>query len=84
VDTKRIAPRALPFTLYRVEPDESMTLVSKHPAFGDGWSAGTAAVHADRDYAYALYAGNRRVARFGYSRVTPRLSAANLDALVIL
>jgi hypothetical protein len=74
VDTKRIAPRALPFTLYRVEPDESMTLVSKHPAFGDGWSAGTAAVHADRDYAYALYAGNRRVARFLGTLGSPRAS----------
>jgi hypothetical protein len=84
VDTKRIAPRALPFTLYRVNPNESMDLVSEHPDFGDGWSAGQRAVHADRDNAYALYAGSHRMARFGYSRVTPRLSAANLDALVML
>jgi hypothetical protein len=67
-----------------VNPDESMELVSEHPDFGDGWSAGQRAVHADRDNAYALYAGSRRVARFGYSRVTSRLSEENLDTLVIL
>jgi hypothetical protein len=84
VDRARIAPRALPFTLYRVNATETMTPVSTHPDFSYGWNAGTAAVHADRENAYALYAGSRRMARFGYSRLTPRLSARNLDALVIL
>ena len=84
MDTMRIAPRALPFTLYRVNADESMNLVSEHPDFGDGWSAGQRAVHADRENAYALCQGSRRVARFGYARVTLRVSAVNLDALVIL
>ncbi len=69
--------------LYRVHPDASEEPVSEHPDFTSGWEAGTAAVHADRDHAYALYRGRTRVAKFGHARITLRLSAANLDALVI-
>ena len=69
--------------LYRVHPDGTEEPVSEHPDFADGWSAGTAAVHADRDRAYALYRGRTRVAKFGHARVMPRLSAASLDALVV-
>jgi hypothetical protein len=69
--------------LWRVHPDASEEPVSEHPTFTEGWEAGTAAVHADRDHAYALYRGRTRVAKFGHARITPHLSAANLDTLVI-
>ncbi len=73
----------LAHALYRVHPDGTTEPVSEHPDFGEGWEAGTAAVHADRDHAYALYRGRTRVARFGHARSTPRVSVSNLDALVI-
>lgn len=69
--------------LYRVHPDATEEPVSEHPDFAEGWEAGTAAVHADRDHAYALYRGRTRVARFGHARSMPRVSDVNLDALVI-
>jgi hypothetical protein len=76
VDTQRIAPFALPFTLYRVNPDESMEPVSVHPSFEEGWQAGTRAVTVeDRENAYSLYAGTRRVARFGHNRLMPKYNA---------
>jgi hypothetical protein len=76
VDTKRIAPSALHFTLYRVSPDGSTALVSEHPDFGSGWSAGTRVVTVeDRENAYALYRGKRRVARFGHNRLMPKYNA---------
>ncbi len=68
--------------LYRVHPDATEEPVSEHPTFTEGWEAGTAAVHGDRDHAYALYRGRTRVAKFGHARVKPRLSAAILDRLV--
>jgi hypothetical protein len=75
VDTQRIAPRALPFTLFRVNPDESMELVSEHPDFRSGWTAGIHAVTVeDRENAYALYGGQHRVARFAHNRLLPRYS----------
>ena len=69
--------------LMRVYADGTTEPVSEHPDFADGWNAGTAAVHADREHAYALYRGRTRVAKFGHARIMPRLSAASLDALVI-
>jgi len=70
--------------LYRVHPDATEEPVSTHPDFGEGWSAGTSAVHADRDHAYALYRGRTRVARFGHARSKPRVSVSNLDALALI
>jgi hypothetical protein len=63
-------PEVLPMTtvthaLYRIHPDASEELVSEHPTVTEGWGAGTSAVHADRDHAYALYRGRTRVAKFG-------------------
>lgn len=69
--------------LWRVHPDGTEEPVSEHPTFEEGWSAGQQAVHAERDHAYALYAGNRRVAKFAHMRLSPRLPVSNLDALVI-
>jgi len=65
----------------RVHPDGTTEPVSTFPDFAEGWEAGQSAVHHDRDHAYALYRGNRRVARFGHAQSKPRVSAANLDAL---
>ncbi len=83
VDTKRIAPSALPFTLYRVNPDQGMELVSEHPEFGSGWRAGTRAVTVeDRENAYSLYRGQRRVAKFGHSRLMPRINAERASEML--
>jgi hypothetical protein len=80
VDTKSLAPRALPFTLYRVNPGESRDLVSEHPDFGSGWRAGTHAVTVeDKANAYNLYAGTRLVAKFGHARLMPRFGAEHLS-----
>lgn len=68
--------------LHRIRGDGTTEPVSEHPDFGEGWSAGTSAVHADRDHAYALYRGRTRVARFGHARSKPRVSVSTLDALV--
>jgi hypothetical protein len=68
--------------LYRVHPDGTTEPVSTHPDFGDGWSAGTSAVHHDRDHAYALYRGRTRVARFAHARVRSRQGDAILDRLM--
>ncbi len=83
MDTKRIAPSALPFTLYRVNSDESMELVSEHPDFGSGWSAGTHAVTMeDKDHAYSLYARNRLVAKFAHARLMPRFNAERASEML--
>ncbi len=74
----------LPFALRRVHPDGATEPVSTHRDFAEGWSAGTSAVHADRDHAYALYRGRTRVARFGHAQSKPRVSASNLDALAMI
>jgi hypothetical protein len=74
VDTQRIAPSALPFTLYRMNTDKE--LVSEHPDFRSGWSAGTRAVTVeDTENAYSLYRGERRVAKFGHCRLMSRFNA---------
>jgi hypothetical protein len=73
----------LPYVLRRVHPDGTSKSVSEHPDFGEGWAAGQSAVHADRDHAYALYAGSRRVAKFAHGQLTRSRSVSNLDALVI-
>jgi hypothetical protein len=70
--------------LYRVHPDTTEEPVSEHPDFGEGWAAGTSAVHADRDHAYALYRGRTRVARFAHARARSRKPGSNLDALVMI
>jgi hypothetical protein len=66
----------------RVHPDATEEPVSEHPDFSEGWSAGTAAVHADREHAYRLVANGRTVARFQHARSIPRVSVSNYDALV--
>jgi hypothetical protein len=73
-------PRALAgvYVLRRVRPDGGEETVSEHPDFGSGWSAGTAAVHADRENAYALYEGSQRVARFAQARLIPRSGAERI------
>jgi hypothetical protein len=70
--------------LYRVHPDGSTEPVSTHPDFSEGWSAGTSAVHADREHFYLLYRGRTRVARFAHARAVPRVSVSNLDALALI
>jgi hypothetical protein len=59
----------LPYALRRVYADGSEEPFGDYAAFGDGWSAGQRAVHEDRENAYALYRGDRRLARFGSARL---------------
>jgi hypothetical protein len=72
----------LPYALHRVYADGGEEPVSDHPTFGDGWSAGQRAVHEDRENAYALYRGQRRLARFGSGRLMPRAGTDHLSALL--
>jgi hypothetical protein len=72
----------LPYALRRVYADGGEEPVSDHPTFGDGWSAGQHAVHEDREKAYALYRGQRRLARFGSARLAQHTGAGYLPALL--
>ena len=60
------------YKLYRIE-GEGRVEVSAHKTWGEGFSAGQDAVHADPESAFALYLkglnGDIRVARFGFSRL---------------
>ena len=70
-----------PFTLVRVDQDGTEEQVSQHPSFGEGWAAGQHAVHADRQGAFALYRGGRRVARFGFNRIAVRRQSFDWSVL---
>jgi len=84
-DTKRrfVPMSTLPYALRRVHADGREEPVGVYPTFGEGWSAGTRAVTVeDREHAYALYRGGRRVARFGFGRLTVGHSAQSVSALL--
>jgi hypothetical protein len=72
----------LPYALHRVHADGGEEPVSAHATFGDGWSAGQRAVHEDRENVYALYRGQRRLARFGSARLTQGAGAGHLSAIL--
>ncbi len=55
----------LPFALRRVHPDGNEEPAGAYPDFAEGWVAGQRAVYADQSAAFALYRGERRIARFG-------------------
>ena len=74
-----LARVALPFILVRVNPNGTERQASKHPDFGSGWSAGQRAVHEDREHAYTLYRGGRRVAKFAHARLQPRRPAGAME-----
>jgi hypothetical protein len=84
VDEKSLASRA-PYVLHRVHTDGTEEPISEHPTFGAGWSAGTHAVTVeDREHAYALYHGDRRVARFGFRRLMVRFDTEGLPSEPLL
>lgn len=72
----------LPYALRRVHPEDDGETVSEHPTFGEGRSAGQRAVHGDRDHAYALYRGERRLAGFGSGCLLPRPDAGRPPAVL--
>lgn len=74
-----------PFVLVEVRADGTEEVVSKHPTFSEGWSAGQEAVHADRTGAFSLYRRfpDRRVARFCHHRITAKNPAMNFEGMVI-
>ncbi len=75
------------FVLVEVRADGTQKMVSEHPDFGSGWSAGQAAVHADgnEQKAFSLYVGNpgRRVARFAHNRIIAKNPVMNFEGMVI-
>ena len=84
MDEKSLAPRAS-YALHRVRSDGTEEPVSEHPTFGADWSAGTHAVTVeDREHAYVLYHGDRRVARFGFRRLMVRFDAEGLPSEPLL
>lgn len=73
----------LPYALRRVHADGTEVPAGEYPTFEAGWSAGTRAVTVeDREHAYALYRGGRRVARFGFGRLTVGFDAERLPFLL--
>lgn len=70
-----------PYALFRVKQGGTKEQVGEHPSFEEGWSAGTQAVHEDRNHAYALYQGHSRVAGFGSSRLQPRRQSFDWSVL---
>ena len=70
-----------PHVLFRVKQDGSSEQVSKHPSFEEGWQAGQRVVHENKQDAYSLYRGDRRVARFGHSRLHPRAQSIDWSVL---
>jgi len=82
VDRIRIAHAPAPdYALRRVYRDGTEEPAGEPATFEEGWVAGQGAVHRDREHAYALYRGERRIARFGFNRLMPRATGSNLDAL---
>jgi hypothetical protein len=56
--------------------------VSEHSDFQSGWQAGTHVITVeDQENAYSLYDRDRRVARFGHSRLMSRVGAERLPSL---
>jgi hypothetical protein len=55
--------------LYKIGRDGTREPVSTHKSLSEGFTAGQDLVHADAETAYALYKGERRLARFGFSRL---------------
>ena len=73
----------LPYVLVRVHPDGAQDLVSEHPDFESGWAEGQRMTHEDSPGAYHLLQSDRRVAKFGHSRLTPKRKATSIDFLVV-
>ena len=72
------------YKLYRIEGADLTKLeISAHKTLGEGFSAGQDAVHADAEHAYALYQGERRVARFAFSRIMQTADDTLLAGLVL-
>jgi len=81
----RIAYAPAPdYALRRVQYDGSGQPAGAYPDFAVGWAAGQRAVHEDRAAAFALYRGERRIARFGFNRPMPGAAAGALDALAAI
>ena len=72
----------LPYALRRVYTDGAGAPLREHPTFGDGWSAGQHAVHEDRENAYALYRGQRSLARFGSARLLTQGAGEHLPVIL--
>jgi uncharacterized protein (AIM24 family) len=56
------------YTLYRLEGADQVE-VGAFGSLAEAFAAGQDAVHVDAEHAYVAYHGERRVARFGFSRL---------------
>ena len=84
MDENSVALRA-PYVLRRARSDGTEEPIDKYPTFEAGWRAGTHAVTVeDREHAYALYHGDRRVARFGFRRLMVRFDVERLSSEPLL
>jgi len=72
----------LPYALRRFYADGSEEPVTEHATFGDGWDAGQHAVHENSENAYALYRGQRRLARFGSARLARHAGIGYVPAML--
>lgn len=82
MDGIRIAYAPAPdYALRRMYRDGNEEPAGEPATFEEGWAAGQCAVYRGREHAYALYRGERRIARFGFNRLMPRATGSNLDAL---
>ncbi len=71
------------FSLNRVDESGNEEPVATFASFEEGWSEGQHMVHTEPEAAFSLYAGKRRVARFGHNRLASNDATANLDAMVL-
>ncbi len=78
----RIQEQSRGFTLNRVDESGTEEQVATFASFGEGWAEGQHMVHTEPEAAFSLYAGKRRVARFGHNRLASNDATANLDAMV--
>jgi hypothetical protein len=71
------------YTLYRVEGADQVK-VGAFGSLAEAFAAGQDAVHVDAEHAYVAYHGERRVARFAFSRIMRAAETSpGLEALVI-
>ena len=73
----------LPYALRRVHAGGREGSAADYPAFEAGWRAGThAVIVGDRERAYALYRGERLIARFCFGRLMVNQSAQSVPPLL--
>jgi hypothetical protein len=82
-ETEVVPISTLPYALRRVHAGGREGSAADYPAFEAGWRAGThAVIVGDRERAYALYRGERLIARFCFGRLMVNHSAQSVPPLL--